>query len=68
MLDWCLIGACWVTAWCLIGVGLAMDWRLIDVIRVNRNEIGTELAQDWHLIDFGLAMDCHKIGIRLALD
>ena len=45
-----------------------MDWRLIDVIRVNRNEIGTELAQDWHLIDFGLAMDCHKIGIRLALD
>ena len=51
-----------------IGNGLAMDWRLIDVIRVNRNEIGTELAQDWHLIDFGLAMDCHKIGIRLALD
>ena len=51
-----------------IGNGLAMDWRLIDVIRVNRNKIGTELAQDWHLIDFGLAMDCHKIGIRLALD
>ena len=52
----------------LVGNGLAMDWRLIDVIRVNRNEIGTELAQDWHRIDFGLAMDCYKIGIRLALD
>ena len=51
-----------------IGNGLAMDWRLIDVIRVNRNEFGTELAKDWHVLDFGLAMDRHKIGIRLALD
>ena len=51
-----------------IGNGLAMDWRLIDVVRVDRNGIGAELAQDWHLNDFGLAMDCHKIGIRLALD
>ena len=66
VMDWRWIGRL-ATEWQICN-GLAMDWRLIDVIRVNRNEIGTELAQDWHLIDFGLAMDCHKIGIRLALD
>ena len=45
-----------------------MDWRLIDVIRVNRNEIGTELAKDWHLIDIELALDRHMLGIRFAQD
>ena len=65
-MDWLWIGN-GLAGWQRIG-RFAMDWRLIGVIRVNRNEIGTELAQDWHLIDFGLAMDCNKIDIRLALD
>ena len=47
--------------WSEIGIGLA-NWHWID----NRPVVRVVLGMDLHLIDIGLAMDWHRIVIRLA--
>ena len=62
-IEWHTIG----TGLGWIGNRLAHNWQLIDVIRLDRDGIGTELSRSRHWIDVGFEMDW-QIDNGLAMD